>query len=569
MSTDTAKQILKYFNGRSDVIAAQPKGSTFRPVHKPMTEEMLLAEHVEGTTCFGFYLMRPDSTVLCSCIDFDNHPDQPDPAWRDKAEKLYYFLEEQEFDPCLEISASGYGAHVWLFFSEPVPAFLIRRFWVAIDGVLKIDFREVYPRQDTLKGKGLGNLVRYPYWNRSRFVDPDSDWCDIEFANCTTVSKDEIELFCQKLGTSTAPPEPAGGLSGRMKQLLAVENSDLSLRWRGIPRETSKDNSRSSIVFQIACEAVYQRIPTEEIFDALRHWCDEEGYKKSDEWIKLTIDNAYKSVAKRTSEVKGETLAIGCVRQFFKRRSGQQYIRTGIEPLDRAIDGLGRGEMGIFGARPGGGKSAFALQYGLHNAEQGIPVLMLNAEMSEFEIGRRLVMRYVGGEETTWDEDAVLPLIESKLRNTKFFYQGVASIADVEQSIRLYSNSHKIQLVIIDYLQLLRSDKVTGRYEVVTEISQRIKHIARKYDVAVLALCQVSREVERMEEIDFKSDMLRESGQLENDADMIMFGHWYGRGKAAGTEPKYLVQITKRRNGPIRRDKVFLKFDAETQTFGY
>ena len=125
-----------------------------------------------------------------------------------------------------------------------------------------------------------------------------------------------------------------------------------------------------------------------------------------------------------------------------------------------------------------------------------------------------------------------------------------------------------MQVVAVDYLQLLRSSTTNGRYETVTEISQRIKGSARDNDVAILALCQVSREVERRDTIAFQGSDLRESGQLEQDADLIMFAWYYGRGgDESEDQDRYDLFITKRRNGPIRKERITLKFDSSRQRF--
>lgn len=180
-------------------------------------------------------------------------------------------------------------------------------------------------------------------------------------------------------------------------------------------------------------------------------------------------------------------------------------------------------------------------------------------------------MRLVGGQEDDWvnQRDEIMAKIQDYYANCNPpLFEPVGTIDEVEDKIRHYAEQHAVKLVAIDYLQLLRSSTASGRYETVTEISQRIKGAARDNDVAIIALCQVSREVERRDKLEFQASDLRESGQLEQDADLIAFGWWWGR---SGNEKKdqsvYEMHIVKRRNGPVRKTVVRMKFDPEKQRF--
>src|SRR5262245_31295896 len=170
----TAELLLAHFKGRADHVAIGNPDGTFRPKKLPRPMQPgWMAKHLGGQECLGFYLMTPDSQVWCSAVDFDNKPHCPDPEWQEKAAALYVYLQKAGLSPVAEISASGQAAHVWLFFEEPADAWVPRAFWAAVSQRLGFPFREVYPRQDRLAGKGMGNLIRYPLWNPSRFADPE------------------------------------------------------------------------------------------------------------------------------------------------------------------------------------------------------------------------------------------------------------------------------------------------------------------------------------------------------------------------------------------------------------
>src|SRR5690606_11347519 len=95
------------------------------------------------------------SQCWCSCADFDNKPDRPDPDWLSKASQVYYGLIELGLQPVFEISQSGQAAHVWIFFDEPTDAWIPRAFWKALAERLGTPIREVYPARIATSARGL------------------------------------------------------------------------------------------------------------------------------------------------------------------------------------------------------------------------------------------------------------------------------------------------------------------------------------------------------------------------------------------------------------------------------
>jgi len=578
METTIAESILTFFKGRVDNCAIQASGSTqFRRLEHGISSDDYVTKHLAGTVCYGFYLMLEDNTVHCSCVDFDNHEDNPDPAWRDKAEKTYYFLSELGFSPVVEISSSGNGAHVWLFFEQSIPSWLIRKFWKAVDTKLQIGYKEIYPRQDRLSGKGVGSLVRLPYWNESKFVNPEDDWESVDFTDPRYTSRSEVEEACIKLGASIVNEDDTvddGDIPHEVAALLTITNSKFSRLWNRIPEPNfNGDTSTSAWAFYIAEELVYRRIHPDVIKRALKYWCLIEGYAKGEreDWLDTVINGAYDSINHRhkPKKVAAETL-VDCAKIFLRKVGNNYHFESGIPALDYSIQGLGLGEVGIVAARPGHCKSALALQWLIHQSMEGVNCLMLNAEMSANEIGRRIVMQNCAKDEEYWQEnkDGIATSIEDMWEGKgSVFYKPVGSIDDVEENIKNYVEQKNVQLVAVDYLQLLRSSTSNGRYETVTEISQRIKGAARDHDVAILALCQVSREVEKRDTVEFQGSDLRESGQLEQDADLIIFGWNHGKTPNSDNPKRYDIHIAKRRNGPIKKDRVYVVFESSEQRF--
>ena len=189
--------------------------------------------------------------------------------------------------------------------------------------------------------------------------------------------------------------------------------------------------------------------------------------------------------------------------------------------------------------------------------------------MSLYELGRRMIQRLVGGDEEAWKENKkeTIEKVEKYFNGrARPFVRCVTSIVDIEKSIREYTQAHAVQLVAVDYLQLISGEK-EGRYEEVSEISRRIKAAARDYNVGILALCQVNREVDRRDTVQFNLSDMKESGSIEQDADLILAGYWHGRGNKGGEEDLYELHCLKRRNGPIRMSKMEFRFEAEKQEF--
>ncbi|WP_052507300.1 CRISPR-associated primase-polymerase type A1 [Desulfonatronovibrio magnus] len=173
---------MNYFQGREDVFARQwvdkSKGTQgYMPVRKPISQQDIL-EHLKGRKTYGIYLLRADSTIMTAVIDMDlnKHFRTGDIKNNDKfnikREKDYIMSRLKEMSaqntgvpPLCEFSG-GKGYHFWFFFEEPVASSMARKTIIAMTSALNRDCQyfnlEVFPKQDQLQGKGLGNLVKLP-----------------------------------------------------------------------------------------------------------------------------------------------------------------------------------------------------------------------------------------------------------------------------------------------------------------------------------------------------------------------------------------------------------------------
>lgn len=584
-----AELILQNFRGREDHVAVgviDAKGKEIfnpKPLTSPLRATWLQADHLDGNRCYGFYLMRTDGKVYCTAVDFDNKPDTPDDDWKLKAETVYYELVRWGMMPVVEISQSGNAAHVWLFLDEPIDAWLVRRFWECIEQKTEIKFVEVYPRQDDLAGKKLGNLIRYPLWRQSRFVDVENDWITLDpeetLSTIAPVDDATLRVVCYKIGGKTpqAPEEGVAstGLTKRVDRLVSRSHTLLGRRWAG-DMEGLKDKSRSALALSIACELVRLYVPTLEIEQAIRVWCEQQAYEKGDrdDWVETTVTKAYDFITSRQTErlSTSTTMQDAALAYIERLKAGvPACYGSGIYELDRSIDGVAPGEICVIAARPSHGKTAFGMQWIDSVASRGHACLIVSEEMSRIELGKRALLSISELCEEVWCDkvDRLSQEVRDHYHNRAEIHlvESCQTIEEVERQVDEHCQLYDIKVVAVDYLQLLGSSH-SSRYESVTEISRRLKQTATRNQVAMLVLCQLNREVEKREGNDPKLSDLRESGQIEQDADLVLMLQWPVRHDIKLDAATYKVFCSKRRNGPIRDTVVFTKFDPSHQRFG-
>ena len=213
-------------------------------------------------------------------------------------------------------------------------------------------------------------------------------------------------------------------------------------------------------------------------------------------------------------------------------------IPTGFIDIDRRMGGLKGSELIILAARPGMGKSAFALNIATNVAiNEKIPVLIFNLEMGKDQLADRIICskcfldskKYREGklEEDDWVK---LGYGVGELSEAPIYIDDNSSIniAEIRSKCRKMQAEQKIGLVIIDYLQLITPTKgKNSREQEVAEISRTLKLIAKELNIPVIALSQLSRANEKRNDKDRRPMLsdLRDSGNIEQDADMVLFIH--------------------------------------------
>ena len=223
------------------------------------------------------------------------------------------------------------------------------------------------------------------------------------------------------------------------------------------------------------------------------------------------------------------------VEVLYSSETGTLGVPTGIKGLDNQLSGLIGGKMYLLGARPSMGKSALAQQIAEYIA-QNKQVLFFSLEMSTKEYTSRSVYRRSGFNQeylTRGNErkDEILEAFAkagTELNSLKLHIidDSNATLKTIEKNIlQCKQQFGSCDVIVIDYLQLMEpvDKRITDDYKIVTDNSQGLKRLARKYDIPILALCQLSRNLEgRADKRPILAD-LRDSGSLEQDADVVMF----------------------------------------------
>jgi replicative DNA helicase len=264
--------------------------------------------------------------------------------------------------------------------------------------------------------------------------------------------------------------------------------------------------------------------------------------------------------------------------EFAQKRGGEMSgIATGIYELDNLTHGLHGGQLIILAARPGVGKSTLALDFARHAAiKQKQPVLFFSLEMSRAEIALRLLsaeadvrLQNMRAGKVGQDEWKKLANVRGNLNDSPLFIDDSANLTLVEirAKCRRLASSLGLKLIVIDYIQLLTSGKkVESRQQEVSEFSRSLKLLAKELNVPVIAISQLNRNSEQKTDKKPEISHLRESGSLEQDADVVILLHREDMGvKDSPRAGEADIILAKQRSGPT--DTVAVLFQGAYSRF--
>ena len=434
---------------------------------------------------------------------------------------------------------------------------------------LRVPPHSTEAEQSVLGGLLLENLA----WDKCSDLLTDSDFYRHEHRHiyaaigsliASSKPADVITVFeaLQSLGKA----EDCGGLAYLNALAQSVPSASNVRRYAEIVRERSVLRKLISASDEIATTAFNpQGQPVSQILDEAESRIfriGEEGsrggagFQPMDKLVQALIDRVQELEANGSEDVTG--------------------IRTGFYDLDRMTAGLQKGDLIVLAARPSMGKTAFALNIAEHVAvQEGLPVAVFSMEMGASQLALRVVgslgridQQHLRTGRLRDDEWERLPEAASKLSEAPMFIDETPGLNPAELRARARRLARQyggtLGLIVIDYLQLMSGSSNSSeenRATVLGEISRGMKGLAKELQCPVIALSQLNRSVEtRPDKRPMMSD-LRESGAIEQDADVIMFIYRDDYYNKDSKEPGVAeIVLAKQRNGPVGTVKLtFLK----------
>lgn len=593
LTEEVAKLLLTTFRGREEFIAVHMSGSHPEPkqLNGSIPLDKFIERHTNGNSC-GVYLLRGDSTVYCACADFDDH-DGNNPDALSDAQAFARFLIRSGF-PCLfERSQSGTGYHVWVLFSEPIPAGEARLFMVGALNDCELDRTEAFPKQATLTdSKPLGNYVRYPLSGKSCFLDIETLTEVDPVTALTTAPVLESEVVLAKHWWNTAEGiEPVerrhydkAGMPSRVSALMDTPEGELlARRWMGDVSGMAGKRSRSDICFALATEMIRNYIPTPEIEAAITQWSVvnqyEQGLKR--DWVERTVAFAYTGLKPRgEKEAAYSSSRLGVLLhsaiEEYVSGGPPPRITTGVPAVDASMcGGYCLGEYTIVAGRPSQGKSALALHMLDAAARQGYSGVFISLEMTQAQCMKRVLTRLTDIPEAEWSRSEVAKqlheLSDADLASKAPIYYSFGSpksYYEIETEIRDY-HRRGCQVVVVDYMSLIELPDGSDSYKHVTQCTKQFANLARELGIALHVLVQLKRPDARYRKLVLpQMSDLAESGQIERDADNILGVLWPWKEFPTDYEPNvYNVVNMKTKHRGIKEPVVVVNWNPERQMY--
>lgn len=311
----------------------------------------------------------------------------------------------------------------------------------------------------------------------------------------------------------------------------------------------------------------------------------ELGYSEEDD-VETTLDHAEQklfSISQQTQKKEFLSMkdalstAFDRIDDLHKNRGEMRGVPTGFPDVDHILSGLQKSDLIILAARPSVGKTSFALDIArAAAAHHGVPTGIFSLEMGSDQLVDRMIA--AEGDVDLWrlrtgnlndegdDNDfEKINVAMGRLNDAPIYIDdsSSANIMTMRTMARRLQAQHNLGLIVIDYLQLMEGRSTENRTQEISEISRGLKTLAREINIPIIALSQLSRAVESRQDQRPKLSDLRESGSIEQDADVVMFLYREDRVNP-DTENKGVAEliIAKHRNGPVGTANLFFKDDS-------
>lgn len=303
----------------------------------------------------------------------------------------------------------------------------------------------------------------------------------------------------------------------------------------------------------------------------------EDGYKSNDSVKSLQdaeklifeiSENNYRTQLEPVSDIVPEV--VKKIETLYKDPNAYQGLYSGFKDIDNLLDGFKNGNLIVLGARPGDGKTSLGVNIALNVAKEGKKVAIFELEMVKGEIVERMLsnissvpLRKVMNGRLTPDEAKDIMVAKDRLKQYDIYIDdsSIATPAELTSKCRsLKRQKGALDLIVIDYAQLMQSGKAEeNRQNEVAEVTRKLKGLAKDLNCPVLALCQLNRDANKTKREPQLID-LRESGQIEQDADIVMFIY-----REDPSSPIVSLKVAKNRSG--QTGVLSLYWNGETTTF--
>lgn len=319
-----------------------------------------------------------------------------------------------------------------------------------------------------------------------------------------------------------------------------------------------------------------------DVHQVAAHIADTSRLAKTAEEALAEAERAVSGISRSRSRGKFSTMedvmAETMDRLALMQAGGASGVSSGIAGIDSIVGGWQRGDLVIVAARPSVGKTALATTMAANAAfRSGKAIAIFSLEMSREQIGSRMLSSVsgIGLHEIRHGQLDLAEMTEvmsasDRIKRSKIFVEDapIATPGEMKSKCRRLKKEHGLDLVVVDYLQLMspdRGNKDSNRVYDVAEISRGLKALARELDVPVVALSQLSRSSEYRENNEPKLSDLRDSGAIEQDADVVLM-LWRSTDVSLDVSVETVhCKVAKHRNGPTGRTE--LMFNRTTATF--
>lgn len=305
----------------------------------------------------------------------------------------------------------------------------------------------------------------------------------------------------------------------------------------------------------------------------------------------LRIDQTADDVAREMMDGLSSILASGRATEYWTLESALQeavddldktdspLLTTGFPSLDAQCSGIGEGEMMVVAARPSMGKSTLLRQQAVRIAKAGIPVGFISLEEDRKKIARNVLSaeamienRKIRNRDLTKEDANAIASAVSKLSKLPIYgsHNKTRKLNDIVALTHLWKQRHGVRIVFVDYLQRINGGRGESRYEQVSDVSLRLSDLWKEVGVGAVVAAQLNRKNESREDKRPNMGDLRDSGQIEQDADAIVFLHredYYHTDDENYQKTQEAELILAKWRDSARGEKVILYSDMRYQTF--